>query len=178
MGVTHLPKISLPSLCDMKPLTPFTGGFMAEAATVSLESQGHVSGVAMNVSGTYKEIFEIEWTPGTEDMRRSHADPKVAAEWGAYGIACILIRELTPHKVIEKSYSPSGFDFWLGDKEVFPFQNKARMEVSGIVSGSESQIRTRVKEKLEQTNPSDGTGLPAYVIVVEFSNPQAKVVEK
>ena len=39
-------------------------------------------------------------------------------------------------------------------------------------------FRRRVKDKLKQTDRSDSVFLPAYVIVVEFGNPLAEVVEK
>ena len=44
----------------------------------------------------------------------------------------------------------------------------ARLEVSGIRKGNQSQINTRVKLKTEQTRASDAEGLPAYVIVVDL----------
>jgi hypothetical protein len=47
----------------------------------------------------------------------------------------------------------------------------ARLEVSGIRKGSRSQINARVKQKTYQTLASDAQGLPAYIIVVEFSRP-------
>ncbi|TAF58742.1 MAG: hypothetical protein EAZ60_01650 [Oscillatoriales cyanobacterium] len=52
-----------------------------------------------------------------------------------------------------------------------PFERMARLEVSGIRKGDRSQINARVKLKTEQTRTSDAQGLPAYIIVVEFSRP-------
>jgi len=39
--------------------------------------------------------------------------------------------------------------------EELPFQNRVRLEVSGIRSGDSSRVKARVKQKKEQTNPSD-----------------------
>ncbi len=47
----------------------------------------------------------------------------------------------------------------------------ARLEVSGIGKGNQSQINTRVKLKTEQTHTSDAQGLPAYIIVVDLGRP-------
>jgi hypothetical protein len=47
----------------------------------------------------------------------------------------------------------------------------ARLEVSGIRNGNRGKINARVKQKTEQTRASDAQGLPAYIIVVEFSRP-------
>jgi hypothetical protein len=52
-----------------------------------------------------------------------------------------------------------------------------RLEVSGIRKGDDSRIKARIKQKLEQVSPTDGT-LPAYIVVVEFSNPLAFIVKK
>jgi hypothetical protein len=52
-----------------------------------------------------------------------------------------------------------------------------RLEVSGIRKGDDSRIKARIKQKLEQVSPTDGT-LPAYIVVAEFSNPLAFIVKK
>ena len=63
-------------------------------------------------------------------------------------------------------------------EEALPFQSSARLEVSGILNGTESQFATRVKQKLKQTEVSDRTKLTAYAVVVEFGQPQAEVGER
>ena len=50
------------------------------------------------------------------------------------------------------------------------FQNKARLETSGIREGSDQQVKKRVQQKLEQTDRSAG--------VVEFGQPLAEVKAK
>ena len=52
-----------------------------------------------------------------------------------------------------------------------------RLEVSGIRFGGDSEIDSRVRRKLKQTDRSDGT-FPAVMVVVEFGCPFAKIVEK
>jgi len=87
-----------------------------------------------------------------------------------------MVQALTNLKVIRRSPKETGFDYWLGKKDDnFPFQEKARLEVSGILKGSISQINQRLKEKMEQTKQSDDLNLPAYVIIVEFSTPICKI---
>jgi hypothetical protein len=54
----------------------------------------------------------------------------------------------------------------------------ARLEVSGIRKGNRAQINARVKQKTEQTRASDVQGLPAYIIVVEFSRPISVISAK
>ena len=60
----------------------------------------------------------------------------------------------------------------------FPFQETARLEVSGILKGTKSQINQRLKEKLEQTEKSDNLKLPAFVIIAEFSAPLVKIKKR
>jgi hypothetical protein len=61
---------------------------------------------------------------------------------------------------------------------MLPFQRMARLEVSGIRKGSQGQINARIKQKTEQSRASDAGGLPAYIIVVEFSRPISIVSAK
>lgn len=89
--------------------------------------------------------------------------------------------KLTDLTIIERSRKGTGFDYWLGNQDstaILPFQHMARLEVSGIRKGNQSQINARVKQKTEQTGASDAEGLPAYIIVVEFSRPISIVSAK
>jgi len=150
---------------------------MAEAAAVCLEEQGHGVSVILTVKGIEDGkaiVSRPEVTPG---MRRTYGEREEATELGACALAFLLIRELTPHCVIERSRRGTGFDYWLGQPDAEPFQHKARLEVSGIRAGDEQAIGRRVKEKLAQTRPTDGT-FPAYVAVTEFSRPETRLVQK
>jgi hypothetical protein len=133
----------------------------------------------MTVRGTLEAKAEISWQSPDDQARRCWADPEVATEHGAYGVATLLVPEISDLTVVERSKKGAGFDYWLGEKnDGGPlFQGKARLEVSGIRTGSESAVESRVKQKLRQTQPSDGT-LPAIIIVVEFGSPQSVVVRK
>ncbi len=105
----------------------------------------------------------------------------MTTEFAAYGIAFLLIRDLTEYTVILRSRKGTGFDFWLGKEEGeddLHLEDKARMEVSGIRKGDESLVKARVNQKLEQVKLSDRLGLPAFVVVVEFSQPLSQVVKK
>lgn len=155
---------------------PF-GATLAEAAAVCLEQQGHASGVTMEVNGAMDCSYDVCWPEVTEQMRRCYNDLEVATENGAYAVAIPIVRELTGYTVVERSRKGTGFDYWLGEESELPFQNKARLEVSGIRRGNDAGIRARMKAKLDQTKPSDGI-LPAYAAVVEFSRPVAQVMVK
>ena len=90
----------------------------------------------------------------------------------------MLAEQELGYAVIECSRRGTGFDYWLGAASAGTFQRKARLEVSGIRQGNDRVVRTRVWQKLQQTDRSDAVQLPAYVIVVEFGRPLAEVQEK
>ena len=124
--------------------------------------------------------FSSDFTSITDQMLHCYNNSKYTTEQAAYGIAFLIIQELTDYTVIERSRRGTGFDYWLGkkgDNNELPFQNAVRLEVSGIRKGDDSRIKARIKQKLEQVSPTDGT-LPAYIVVVEFSNPLAFIVKK
>jgi hypothetical protein len=100
-------------------------------------------------------------------------------EYGAYGVGIIVALLLTGKSLVERSARTTGVDYWLSNRtnEEGSFQRAARLEVSGILNGDEASIMVRVKGKLLQTERSDDSGLPAYVAVIEFSRPEARLVE-
>lgn len=158
-------------------ITPAFGMALAEAGGVCLESQGHSQGDLLHVMGVYDTKYFLAWPPVTNQAQRCWNDPEVATEHGAVGLAVLLAKNEIGYTVIERARKGTGFDYWMGDETDVPFQSKARLEVSGIRCGSKLDVRTRVKQKLNQTSKSDGT-LSAYVVVIEFSVPLAEVRRK
>ena len=161
-------------------ITPVFGASLAEACAVCLSDRGHPQGINLIVEGDFQATFKLYWQPVTPQMLRCWNDLEYTTEHAAYGIAFMIITRLTDFTVIERSRKGTGFDYWLGtenDDSLLPFQNKARLEISGIRAGDEKRINIRLKQKLEQTKPSDGL-LPAYVVVVEFSKPIAITAKK
>jgi len=85
----------------------------------------------------------------------------------------MLSTTLTPYTIIERSRKGTGFDYWLGDKDSVLFQKRARLEVSGILKGDDAALKRRYAAKTEQTQQSDELHIPAFISIVEFSNPKA-----
>lgn len=180
-----LATLHLNDLCQNKPERPgwslTFGATCAEAAAVCLEDQGHPERVALLLDGIQSYAIELQWSAIDDTIRRFNADQEVATEYGAYGIAALIMPRLTNLTIIERLVKGKGFgfDFWLGsidDSETL-FQRKARLEVSGIRKGSEALVQSRVNMKLKQISPSDIVA-PGYVAVVEFGTPRVRVVEK
>jgi hypothetical protein len=82
------------------------------------------------------------------------------------------MRHLEGFEVLERSRKNNGFDYWLGSDERL-FQNKVRLEASGIRKGNRRRQTARLLAKLRQTEVSASLSLPARAIVVEFSEPSA-----
>ena len=162
-------------------ITPAWGSVLAQVAGVCLESQGHHQGVLLRVTGHLNSTHALNWPPVSAQALKTWADPQEATEYGATAIAVLLVKKEAGYAVIERSVKGTGIDYWLGhEAEGPPFQNKARLEVSGILNteGSgrsvESAVAKRVREKLKQTQSSSGS-LPAYVVVIEFGSPLGEV---
>ena len=155
------------------------GQFLGEASSQCLNLKNHANGVEMQVKGDSETVFRVFWNNEiTEQTRNAWNDTQELTEYGAIGIAILLIVKMTEFTVIRRAVKGEGVDFWLGyktDKE--PFQNVARLEISGILEGNESKIEARVQQKKAQTYPTDDN-YPAYIIIVEFSKPVSHLERK
>lgn len=160
-------------------ITPIWGCFLSEASATCLVSQNHGLGVGMDVLGSKKAQFKIYWNGQVQTQElAAWNDEQELTEYGACGIAIMLVLELTGYTVIQRAKKGTGVDYWLGHKESnTPFENSARLEVSGILQGDEKEVKSRVRKKVKQTEPSDGL-LPAFIVVVEFSKPLSHLVQK
>jgi hypothetical protein len=173
-------ELILQTLCEgkMPALSAYEGGSLAEAASVCLMANAHRSPVVLTVRGDHESKASLVFLAVTDQMQRTHGDPEVATERGACAIAILLVCALSDYTVVHRSYQGTGIDYFLGDKDDFLFQHKARLEVSGIGAGSETDIRRRKQIKIEQTQRSDDLQIPAIVVIVEFSRPVAEVVQR
>ena len=172
--------MSLAALAAGMPgLTAASGQTLAEAAAVCLENRKHQTGVRLPRAGMMREDLHVEWQPIDEQNRRCYADMQEATERGACGVAILVVKEATGLVVVERSKKGTGFDYWLGDKDHdgLPFEGVSRLEVSGILTGTQTQIDARVKQKKEQMKPTDQVA-PGFVAVVEFGTPIARVESK
>ncbi len=172
--------MSLAALAAGMPgLTAASGQTLAEAAAVCLESRKHQTGVRLPRAGMMREDLHVEWQPVDEQNRRCYADIQEATERGACGVAILVVKEATGLVVVERSKKGTGFDYWLGDKDHngLPFEGVSRLEVSGILIGTQTQIDARMKQKKEQMKPTDQVA-PGFVAIVEFGTPIARVESK
>jgi hypothetical protein len=131
--------MSLAALAEGMPgLTAASGQTLAEAAAVCLEDRNHQTGVCLQRAGLMTEDLHVEWLPVDDQNRRCYADMQEATERGACGVAILVVKEVTGMVVVERSKKGTGFDYWLGseDYDGLPFQGTSRLEVSGILTGT------------------------------------------
>lgn len=138
----------------------------------------------MKVAGDFQETFKLNWSSEANDneqINRSWQDSIEATEFGATALSIALLLELTDYTVIERSPLGTGYDYLLGTEEVSSklLIPKARLEISGIGKESTTNtVKNRVSVKLKQTNKSDSSNLPAFVVVIEFDTPKAQIAIK
>jgi hypothetical protein len=180
MNSAELRSISLEDLRTGFPhVPPACGEHHAQAASVVFHHLGQSSGVGLTIGGDFSEVVRVEWAHEVDGpMRRYWSDLSEAVEQGAVGLAILLVKLLTGYTVVERAVKGTGIDWWLGQSDDPLFQRKARLEASGILSGSPTKVASRVRAKVEQTRQSDSSGLEALVVVVEFSTPQAEVIKR
>jgi len=163
-------------------ITPAFGQEVAEAAAFCLQKNSHKSAeCVLNCIKTIKndtEDFLLVWDELDSRVESTYGDLDVAAEHGAMGLAVLLSIKLTKYTTLERSMKGTGIDFWLGNKDGKMFQKKARLEISGLFHGTESQFKSRIKQKFKQTNASDDTGFDCFVSVIEFGKPIASFLSK
>jgi hypothetical protein len=155
-------------------LTSAAGVNFGHAASVCLESCKHGKETTVTDEGHFKKTYSVIRYDVTDQMKRTWGDEEFTTEQGAYGIAFLIASKEMEVKAIEKSRKKTGIDYWLGKEDSFLFQNKVRLEVSGIRNGTDQQLNTRLDIKMKQSERSDSTKLPALIVIVEFSKPRVK----
>ncbi len=174
--------LNLDQLKDGTPgITKAIGAYVVQAAAYFLELMGHESGVTLEVSGLFEENFKLTWEEEIDEpVKRSWRDSHEATEYAAVCVAALLSESLLDLSIVERSYIGTRVDYILGKAK----QNeegvtyKARMEVSGISKETASNtVNKRINVKLNQVKKSRDKNLPAYVVVIEFGKPKAKIVK-
>jgi hypothetical protein len=156
--------------------------FLLENCITALENGGHRSGCRFTVYGDAKKEYGLTW--GRLVNKAGYQEPIKVVEHAAEALSFFLSTDLTGYTVVEEAIFGTGIDYWLGYEEghhLYQPNNfiRARLEISGIereIAGN--SLEKRVRSKMKQTKPTDGTRLPAFISVVEFSTPKAFFAKK
>jgi len=158
-------------------LTRAWGDVLMEGCIAALWFNKHSSELEIVITGKDDRRFRLKFPEErkTQQLADSWADTNEATVNGAACIGILLALKLENLQVVKRAARFSGVDYWIGKADDGRlFQNKARLEVSGIFQGTNSEIERRYREKCDQTKQSDDSMLPAYVAITEFSQPVAK----
>jgi len=145
-----------------------------EATIFCLDHNKHQSGIECVHNGNNYN-FKLLWkSKVTDTIKRTWNDIQDATEAGAEGMAALFADELTPYEIILRSAKKTGIDYWLGYKNSghLIYQKSARLEISGLINGSNSEFYNRIKDKKKQTEKSLNTKLPAYIAITDFGTPR------
>lgn len=152
----------------------------SEAAVVAADMAKSTMPRRLSITGAVRRKADIHGPSLTDQLRRSHADPRRAIEDGACIIAATIVYRFLNLQVIEKSCIGTSFDYYLaplGISEDDPNYLKTShvLEVSGTADSKPGTMTSRVKAKVAQVAKRKHSVL-AIVVVVDFSAFAAKVV--
>ena len=178
------PILNLNSLFSGRPgLTPSEGGHLAECAVVCYDNCEYRALPDLQTVGRHNQPFTLIGPPVTNRMRRTYADLQEATEYGACGIAVLLMEASEGLTICERASKGSGgFDYYLTplsaeqelDTDNFLGTATAALEVSGILEGNIVDLQYRLNEKRRQLQERPQL-LPVYIVVVGFSTSTARM---
>jgi len=159
---------------------------MAEAAAVSIHNCGHELPHEIEVfrRGTRSTRHDLLGPVAKQRMLNTHGDPQEATEWGASGVAAIVVETFAKMTVIERvPKNGKGVDYLLAptgecnlDDENFMAVPTHQLEVSGTLQHRMGEMDERVKEKIKRINDKPQL-LPTLVVVVDFHRVRARMVK-
>lgn len=173
-----LPLLDLRILAEgMRGLTPTAGAYLAEAAAVCLDDQGHPIRCILTVTGSFDARFHLDRQSIDEQDRSTHWDTDRATENGACGVGILVVSQLTHLEVLRQSRKGTGFDYYLVPRGTFLFRNRTRLEVTGIRNDGMAEVQRRVAARKARFEHFGDQGIPdALIVVIEFGRPVAHVV--
>lgn len=116
-------------------------------------------------------------------MRRTYADLQEATEYGACGVAVLVMEACEGLTICERAAKGGGgFDYYLtpmedeseADSDNFLAHATATLEVSGILQGTAVELQYRLNEKIRQFQ-SQAQLLPCFIVIAAFSASTARI---
>ena len=165
-------KSQVPSLKDLykrhRGLTEVGGPAFAEAAAVCL-SRHHSPPVDMAITTNSEGcVRAIGWDIPSRRQLDALNNVDDATRDGAYAVCLAVIEAELGLLAIRRAETLTGADYYLAPSEnVEDLETAYRVEISGLNLGGPSEIRSRLRQKLDQARRGDAN-LPAIASVVGF----------
>ena len=143
--------LDLKTLCEIEHpyLTLAVCTMFAESAIYCLHKNNHPLSISFQLQGDVQKTFVLRTLPISEKIINAYDDPEEAVEYGAVGIGLLLIRQCTQFEGVKRARKRTGFDYWLSEKADEKagtlIQERARLEISGILKGTHAQFNTRIQ---------------------------------
>jgi hypothetical protein len=167
--------VNLMNLTALSPMSPAVLAFAGEAAAVMLDKfhPTAAGGLALDAEpGERGDGLCVAWTAPDESVMASHADERVATEYGACGIAIAAVSVLDGFTVRRRLHQSTGADYIM-TRAGEPENDFYRLEVSGIARGG--SLRARMREKHIEAR-SGNLDRPYMAMVVHFE--RAKIARE
>jgi hypothetical protein len=151
-------------------LTPAVAANNSEAAAVCL-SRHHSPPTAFGIENDAEaQQARVEWVEPDSRTLGAWNNRIDATEMGAYACAIAAVELAKGYFAVRRAETGTGADYYIGPagSGVDDLENCYRLEVSGVDSGMDRDIRQRLLQKLEQTRRGDSS-LPAVAGVVGFA---------
>ena len=173
LHLSDLGTISFPGL------TKAQGNNMAEAAAFLLDLSGHDQRVQLDVTGVKEGSYRVTWPPLPDNVADARNDLQDETEDGASGLAILLALRHMGYEVTLRSRKGAGFDYRMRKEGPQGEESEARFEVSGILNPPAGEVSRRSNRKIKQIKDSEEPGdeSPAFVMVIEFKTPSARIDE-
>jgi hypothetical protein len=142
----------------------------SEAARVCLDRH-HKSPMEFRLRDNGKDkVASARWVMADDRTRNAWANKDDATEAGAYALALAAIEVLRGLVAVGRAETRTGADYYLCEPNstLEDLEASFRLEVSGTDEGSDSIIRSRLREKLDQAKRGN-SNLPAIASVVGFA---------
>lgn len=162
-------KLTLAGLADRHPgITPAVAETLHEAARVCLDRH-HSPVIEFAVHGSPPRNASVAWQPADQRCRAAHYNDTDATEMGACCLALAATEAVRDLVTLTRAPKLSGADYYLGrpGTDFEDLEAAVRLEVSGIDSGTEADVKRRLRVKLEQARNGQ-SNLPAMAVVVAF----------
>ena len=113
----------------------------------------------------------------TNSVLASHFDEKRTTDFGAMGVAVLLVCYLTDYTELATSKTNNGYDFKLTKVDDDLNFMTAKVEVSGIRKETpQNTVKSRLVVKKKQILKRAKKSSINYVSIIEFSKPEANFI--
>ncbi|WP_018605074.1 hypothetical protein [Uliginosibacterium gangwonense] len=150
-------------------LTPALAASLTEQAVVCL-SKYHESPVEFLVTnGGGCKAYAVDFSKPNDLMLNAYANDIDATENGAYGVSLAAVEAEARLVAVRRAETLTGADWYVAPigTTAVDLESCFRLEVSGTGAGDQTRIKTKLREKVEQTKRG-ASNLPAIAAVVGF----------